>query len=553
MAKLFGRLWVEKGRPLARPQVLLARGPPHYLRERLLRLAPPRQFRRLRPPPCRLRCQVPPRGPPIPSHSRSSTGRGAARDANPPLTVSQLLLKVRRRLEPEFASLSVAGEISELKKSGRSGYYYFTLKDSGGQVQCTAAPSLIQRLKFPFEAGIKVVVGGQLRLYEARGALQLVVQSLRLDGLGQFHLAFEALKKRLLAEGLFEDGRKRLLPVFPHRVLLVTSMEGAVYHDLMTTFRQRNPCVVLCFCHIPVQGERAADQIVEKLSKIEKWLHNFDAMVLARGGGSIEDLWPFNSERLVRYLQQFPIPWVSAIGHESDFTLCDFVADKRAATPTAAATLLAPERRVQLDALDVLRSRLTRAAELRLKSQRHLLEQFQSRLRLLPQRRIETESLRLSGLRRQLQQALQGCLGARRQRLDETRVRLVAASPRNQAERQRRHLSHLFARLDRAFVAMQERRKRLVEGLSSKLQALSPLRVLDRGYSICFDDDGRLIRTAEDLAVGQGVRLQFQRGLARARIEELQSEQQRASGMQDVTNQDMTDTADMPMGEGTVS
>ncbi len=437
------------------------------------------------------------------------------------LTVTQLLLEVKRRLEPGFQDRIVAGEVSNLRMHS-SGNRYFSLKDSKSQVACIIGPKQAKSLDFTLEEGIRVVVEGSLQLYPDRGSLQLLVRTARPDGLGQFHQMFEQLKEKLRLEGLFEENRKRALPFFPRRVLLVTSSEGAVLHDLITTFQRRNPCVRLSLCPVPVQGEEAAARIVEAIQNVRHHLQHYQCLVVARGGGSLTDLWTFNREPLVRYLATLPIPFVSAIGHETDFTLVDFVADRRAATPTAAAELLSPSRSDLLADLKQQGKRMTNAVERRVEQQHAILSSCKLILSKFPQTRLEQERSLCRQLSQQLNSSLLNRVKRTAQELKGLQTALHRKSPMAVLQAERRSLAQLVSRLDRAVVARQNLARQELIALKAGLGAMSPLKILDRGYAICFDESGRPVQLAQELKAGQRFSLQFRDGKVSAVVEESQ-------------------------------
>lgn len=437
------------------------------------------------------------------------------------LSVTQLLLEVKRRLEPGFQDRIVAGEVSNLKIHS-SGNRYFSLKDSKSQVSCILGAKQAKGLDFSLEEGIRVVVEGSLQLYPDRGSLQLMVRTAKPDGLGQFHQMFEQLKEKLRLEGLFEESRKRALPYFPRRVLLVTSSEGAVLHDLITTFQRRNPCVRLSLCPVPVQGEEAAARIVEAIQNVRHHLQHYQCLVVARGGGSLTDLWTFNREPLVRYLATLPIPFVSAVGHETDFTLVDFVADRRAATPTAAAELLSPSRSDLLADLQQQRKRMTHALERKVEKQHSLLNTCKLVLSKFPQTRLEQERSLCRRLSQQLNSNLLNRIKRTAQELKGLQTALHRKSPMALLQTERRSLAQLVSRLDRAMVARQNLARQELIALKAGLGAMSPLKILDRGYAICFDESGRPLQLAQELKPGQRFSLQFRDGKISALVEESQ-------------------------------
>ncbi|MFO7172629.1 MAG: exodeoxyribonuclease VII large subunit [Bacillota bacterium] len=399
----------------------------------------------------------------------------------PVLSVRALTLYIKEQLESDalLEDLWVRGEISNWKRH-TSGHCYFTLKDEYAQIRCVMFRSQAMRLPFEPEHGMEVIARGRIGVYERDGLYQLYVQEMEPAGRGALHLAFEQLKAKLQAEGLFDPARKRPLPRLPRIVGLVTSPTGAAIRDLITVARRRFPNVNLLLAPALVQGEEAPRSLIAALQALSR-VPGVDVIIIGRGGGSMEELWAFNDEGLARAIAACPVPVVSAVGHETDFTIADFVADLRAPTPSAAAELVVPaksELRAQIRSAE---ERLVAAVRLHLRRQRARLEAWASR----------------PVLRRPLDRVLQG-----RQRLDELSRRLVAAAG---------------ARVERG-------RSRLAE-LAGRLDALSPLGVLARGYAIVQDEAGRLVRAAADLAPGDRIRVRLHRGRVDARVEGVDPEE----------------------------
>ena len=434
------------------------------------------------------------------------------------LTPSQLNTLARDLLEGAFPLVLVEGEIGNLSRPG-SGHLYFTLKDARAQVRCALFKPKSQWLRFQPREGLKVVARGRLTLYEARGDYQLVCDSLEEAGEGALRRAFEELRARLQAEGLFDAERKRPLPTLVRRLAILTSPSGAVIRDIASVLRRRFPLVDVELLPVPVQGDGAAAQIRAMLQRAGA-SGRYDAIVLARGGGSLEDLWAFNDEALARAIAASPVPVVSAIGHETDFTLADFAADLRAPTPSAAAELLVPDRthllarlhgltrQLRADQLQALRQYAQRVdhAFLRMQARRP-----QALLDALA-RRAEQAKLRLaSAIQRRLQQeqARQRHAGAilrathPRRRIERLRERLQAYSGRPQALLARR-LQHDAVRL---------------RGLARSLHAISPLATVARGYSILQHQDGRLVRGIADARTGESLQARLHDGRLRLRVE----------------------------------
>jgi exodeoxyribonuclease VII large subunit len=427
-------------------------------------------------------------------------------------TVSDLTARIRDLLARNFTDITVRGEISNCRAAS-SGHYYFTLKDERAQVKCVLFKQQQRGMKFRPEDGIQVIVRGSVSVYEARGEYQIYVESLEPAGRGALQLAFEQLKKRLEEEGLFEAGRKKPLPLLPSRIGLVTSPAGAAVRDVLRILRRRFPNVHLTLYPVRVQGDGAAMEIARALEYFGKGRLPVDVILLVRGGGSLEDLWSFNEEALARAIAGCAMPVISGVGHETDFTIADFVADVRASTPSAAAELVVQTRREFDKHVYDLRARMEGAIRYRLLelSRRvHALAArrgFRRPLDLLRQQRQRADEL--TG---RLTQGLRGRLELARKRVHAARLKV--ASFDFHARIARLHLQ--LHRLERALVVREERllrmKKERWERLSLQLQERSPLKVLERGYAIATDAAGNVIRDSAQVQIGDAVKIQLHHG-----------------------------------------
>lgn len=415
-------------------------------------------------------------------------------------TVSSLLRVSKALLESSLGRVRVEGEISNLSRPA-SGHLYFTLKDERSQVRCALFRGQRTRLTVEPADGLKVVASARVSLYEPRGDYQLIVDSLRPAGEGALQLAFEALKRQLEAEGLFDPAHKQQLPALPRRIGVITSPSGAVIHDILTTLRRRFPAIPVLLYPVPVQGEGAADRIAAAIDLAGERAE-CDALILARGGGSLEDLWPFNEEAVARAIHDCPIPIVSSVGHETDVTIADFVADVRAPTPTAAAELLSPDARQWQQQLGYLGLRLTRALEDGLRTRHQRLDTL-SRQLIDPKTRIRQHGERLAGLARRLVQAMTLTGQARQTRLVRAQARLMAQLPLSRIREQQRYRQQLTARLLRAEAALHAQRRARLAGLAKRLDTLNPLGTLHRGFAILYQTDRKtIVRRPGELAAG---------------------------------------------------
>jgi len=429
-------------------------------------------------------------------------------------TVSELTAEMRAALAAEFSDIWVAGEISGAKLPP-SGHYYFTLKDEASQIRCVCYKMTARYLKFKPQDGVAVLARGRIDVYEGRGEVQLVVEALEPQGHGALQLAFEQLKRKLAAEGLFDASRKRPLPALPERIGIVTSPSGAVIRDMIHVLERRCPGRHIRLYPAQVQGEGAAEQIaagIEYFARSE-WA---EVLIVARGGGSLEDLWAFNEERVARAIAASPIPVVSAVGHETDFTIADFVADLRAPTPSAAAELVVCTRQSLVDAVRGVEARLRQAARLTLAlraRQLHAVAFDPARLHRTLGRRMQ----RIDELEYALRDSIRRAVDSGKRALAALSTRLIQRDVRLQFAEARRRLESQESRLT------QVTRRRLADArgsllpLSAHLTQLSPLKILERGYAI-VERDGTIVKSPADAPVGSDVRLRLAAGELSARV-----------------------------------
>ncbi|GAC1594840.1 MAG: hypothetical protein NVS4B10_02860 [Myxococcales bacterium] len=430
-------------------------------------------------------------------------------------SVGELTREVKSILEARFPGVLVEGELSNLRKPS-SGHLYFTLKDEDACVDAVLFKTQARALKFAPDNGHKVLVRGRLSLYEPQGRYQIVCDSIEPLGAGALQVAFEQLKARLAKEGLFDKGRKRALPYLPRRIAVVTSPSGAAVHDFLRVLHRRYPNLPVLVVPARVQGDGAAQEIARAIGRAAR-ADRVDVVVVARGGGSLEDLWPFNEEVVARALTVGQGQAASAVGHEVDFTIADFVADARAATPTAAAELLARVKEELIADLAVRRARLVRAFRAQQAERRHALHAGRARI-ADPRRLIGERRLKLDRLEQRLaDRAAQG-IAQRKGALSALRDRLSGAHPREQLHRLRREVSRLSERLAAVAHRTLSQRRHRFEGLAGRLDALSPLRVLARGYAVAFDERGHALRSAAEANVGDRVTIRLGEGALDARV-----------------------------------
>ncbi|NJD89029.1 MAG: exodeoxyribonuclease VII large subunit [Betaproteobacteria bacterium] len=436
-----------------------------------------------------------------------------------PLTVTEINRRSRQLLEGQFGLVWVVGEISRATLAS-SGHWYFVLKDEGAAIDCAMFKGRAQYLDFRPENGLKVEVRARVTLYEPRGAYQLAVEQMRHAGLGALFEAFEKLKARLAAEGLFEAARKKPLPAFARAIGVVTSPAAAALRDILTTLARRAPMVPVILYPTPVQGDGAGAQVARAIETANA-RRECDVLIVARGGGSLEDLWAFNEEAVARAIAASAIPVVSGVGHETDFTIADFVADLRAATPTAAAAAASPARAGLLGQRARARARLARGAARALDEAGQRLDLAARRL-LTPAERIERSRADLAAVARRITLQARQDLELRAAALRGIAPRLRAAAPALA------DLSRDLGRLGRGLAAgaarsQRERRARLAAAAAS-LGHLDPSQVLARGYAIVRAPDGAVVRSGATLARGDALDVTLAEGGAKVTVDEPRSD-----------------------------
>jgi exodeoxyribonuclease VII large subunit len=434
------------------------------------------------------------------------------------LTPSQLNTLARDLLEGAFPLVWVEGELGYLSRPS-SGHLYFTLKDARAQVRCALFKPKSQWLKFAPREGLRVLARGRLTLYEARGDYQLVLDHMEEAGEGALRRAFEELKARLAAEGLFDAGRKRPLPAYVRRLGVITSPSGAAVRDVLSVLARRFPLLEVEILPVPVQGTTAAAQITAMLRRAAA-SDRYDALLLTRGGGSLEDLWAFNDEQLARAIATSAVPVVSAIGHETDFSLADFAADLRAPTPSAAAELLVPHAEDLQRRLHAFDARLQGLQRQRLRQAIQRADRAALRLQALrPQARLQL-------LGRRQAEALRRLRAAWQRRGERDAARLHHADAVLRAVHPQRRLARLHERLDalapRSRIALARKLASdalRLRGLARSLAAISPLATVARGYAILQHPDGRIVRSVVDAASGDALEARVSDGQLRLRVE----------------------------------
>lgn len=433
-------------------------------------------------------------------------------------TVSRLNREARRRLEAGFALTWVEGEISNLARPA-SGHIYFSLKDADAQVRCAMFRSRNAHLGFTPENGMNVLLRARVGLYEPRGEFQLVAEHMEEAGDGALRRAFEALKHRLDSEGLFDTARKRPLPTLPGCIGVVTSPSGAAIRDILTTLRRRFPALPVILYPVPVQGTGAGEQIARSI-RLAGDRAECDVLIVGRGGGSLEDLWSFNEEVVARAIHDSPIPVVTGIGHEIDFTIADFVADCRCPTPTGAAERVSPDQQEWLARLEGLAQRLGTITRRHLAHRRQRMEWLGKRLRH-PGRRLQDIGQRLDELEGRLGNGLHSRLRHARARLETLEARVHRHNPGTRVNQLRDRFAEQQRRIEAAWRHAASDRQRRLGSLGRALDAVSPLATLGRGYAIVSKlPEQTLLRTARDAEVGDLVEARLGEGRLVCRITE---------------------------------
>ncbi|MGE6234811.1 exodeoxyribonuclease VII large subunit [Aeromonas media] len=435
-------------------------------------------------------------------------------------TVTRLNSAVRMILEQDLGLVWLTGELSNLAMPS-SGHWYFSLKDISAQVRCAMFKGNNRRVPFRPQDGMQVLVQARVSLYEPRGDYQLIIESMQPAGDGMLALRFEELKRRLGAEGLFDEGRKRPLPREPRAVGLVTSATGAALHDMLTVLGRRAPDLPVFIYPTQVQGSAAIGQIVAAITLANRRAE-VDVLIVGRGGGSLEDLWCFNEEAVARAIAHSTIPVVSAVGHEVDVTISDFAADLRAPTPSAAAELVAPDRSARAQRLVHLKQRLVQAISRRQTAARHGFALLQKLLdHQDPKRRLEQQSQRLDELSGRLQQLLNLRLHQGERRLANLELRLQARSPEKLLAAGKRRHQLAQERLHTLMNKRQDLAAHRLAMLSARLDGISPLATLGRGYSITRTPSGEVISRAAQVSPGQQLVTTLAEGSLRVRVEEV--------------------------------
>jgi len=432
------------------------------------------------------------------------------------ISVSEINRRAKSILEENFPFVWIQGEVSNFF-SAASGHWYFSLKDESSEIRCAMFANKSHRITFEPKDGDHLVLNGTLSIFEGRGQYQIIVEHIELAGEGALLKAFEELKKKLLTEGLFDDSLKKKLPSYPRGIAVVTSPDGAVIQDIINVLSRRSPFFNLTVVPTLVQGEKAAPLICEALNKASN-LENIDLIILARGGGSIEDLWAFNNEEVARAIVNCSIPLVSAVGHETDFTVSDFVADIRAPTPSIAAEIISQPYSELKETLEGYQGYLLKSVEYQFDSQRTRITNLIKRIRHTGDKLREIGQ-RVDYLETALIQEMHQKVSFKKNQLNLTQLSLQQNSPQNKVKEAKVYLQNASKDLLKAFQLKIERKRKLLGELVATIEAVSPLSVLARGYSIISTEpEGKILSSSDQVKIGQTISAVLNKGRIKAEV-----------------------------------
>ena len=429
-------------------------------------------------------------------------------------TVTEITEKIKGLLEQNFRDILVEGEISNVNQS-RNGHYYFTVKDDNAQLPCVIWRSTAQRMDLDIRDGQQVVLGGDLQVYAPHGRYQMIVSLVQQAGIGKLQQKFEELKKKLEKEGLFSDSYKKPIPPFPIRVGVITSSTGAAFHDIKSTFEQRWPVATLYLHHASVQGLNAAPELVKAI----KWFGNqddpVDVLIIGRGGGSLEDLWPFNEEPVARAIFNCPIPTISAVGHEVDFSITDFVSDARAATPTQAVVIAAPDINELRYMVDDYTGEMESVLQQKIQTYRDYVYRLaNSHALLVVQEKLKYQKNRVYSLLEQLDSRVDRTIAERRSQLQQLRSAVESKNPRMILQKWTESVTILSERLNHRYNRQLSDRKTKLNHLVSGLSQVNPKAPLQRGFTRVLQD-GKWIRSSKDFEKSLSTEIEWNDGITK--------------------------------------
>ena len=429
------------------------------------------------------------------------------------LSISELNKTVKGLLEKEFPFIYVEGEISNFSRPS-SGHWYFTLKDEKAQIKCAMFRNQNRLVPFEPENGQQVVLYGKVTLYEGRGDFQIITTSLEVSGDGELRRSFERLKVSLQKEGFFDQKKKKAIPKFPNNIAIITSPTGAAIKDIFSVVYRRFPALGMTVIPTQVQGEEAVPQIVDAIETANKEQSSYDLILLSRGGGSLEDLWAFNTEPVAKAIFNSSIPVVSAIGHESDFTISDFVADLRAPTPSSAAEQITPDAKMIKNDISETSDRLIRAARRVTDSRQSELSHLMRRIRH-PSSRLNEFSQRLDDLERRILSRISNLLRIKKSKLAERKI----STPIQKIQQVNDRAKQLSRLMSQSYATLIKNRQASLNEKSSQLEALGPLATLKRGYAIVSDEtNGKIIRNSDEITEGEKLEIRLSGGALTAQV-----------------------------------
>ncbi len=438
----------------------------------------------------------------------------------PILSVNELNQYAKGVLDMHVGNVWVTGEISNFSRPA-SGHWYFTLKDSAAQIRCAMFRNRNGLLRINPENGLQVLLQGNVSLYPQRGDFQLIVDYMEESGLGALQRQFELLKNKLLKEGLFEQSKKQSLPPFPKHIGLITSKTGAALQDMLRVMRARNTQIDITLIPCSVQGDQAAKSICRAIALANQWNEQghqpFDALIVGRGGGSIEDLWPFNEEMVARTIYECPTPIISAVGHETDTTISDLVADMRAPTPSVAAEMITPEQTQLYQHLDQLEKKLFDKMQLKLHADQHRLTKIQHRLEH-PGKKLISLKLRFDQMLLKLQHSQGRLLFQKQQQLDKACATVHQFHPEKQLNQAKEQLSLTTDALNHGTGRLLKSKKTELQQMTRLLDGVSPLATLHRGYAIIEKADKRILRHEKEVEAGDIITAKLKEGTIKAKI-----------------------------------
>ncbi|WP_080874572.1 exodeoxyribonuclease VII large subunit [Oceanobacillus timonensis] len=444
------------------------------------------------------------------------------------LTVTALTRYVKRKIDtdPHLRQVWLRGEISNFKHHSR-GHMYMTIKDDNARIQAVMFSSNNSKLVFRPENGMSVLIRGEVSVYEANGQYQLYIREMEPDGIGALYQAFEQLKEKLQAEGLFLPDQKKEIPVYPNHVGVITSPTGAAVRDIVTTIERRSPSVKITVLPVSVQGPQAVNSIVKKIQYANAFPNEYDVLIVGRGGGSIEELWSFNEEAVARAIDASHIPVISAVGHETDTTIADFVADLRAPTPTGAAELAVPSQKEQLDKVSYLKQRLTQYMRSDMQMHQNRLEALsQTYAFKYPKQLLAQKEQELDNMLDTLNKSLKVRIEQKRISYTHLKQRLDTQHPEQEIKIASEKSKTLLSNLNKSMKQVLTKSESDLQASINKLTLVNPLAIMARGYGISYNQDGKVIKSVNDVSEGDPMDVQLQDGYVQTKVQKIKEAEQ---------------------------